>query len=84
MPRTQTVWMAHLVGVALFAVAVAGIFPEPVSAGPVARGAGWGALSGAVIGGVVGGRPLAGAAVGAATGAIVGSVHKEQVKRRRY
>lgn len=81
--KGQARWTAHFAAVALFAIA-AGLSAEPASAGPVARGAGWGALSGAVIGGVAGGSPLAGAAVGAATGAIVGSVHKERVKRRRY
>ena len=75
--KTQT---ACLAGLALFAIAAAGLPAETASAGPVARGAGWGALSGAVIGGVAGGSPLAGAAVGAATGAIVGSVRKERRK----
>jgi uncharacterized membrane protein len=73
-------WTARFAAIILFAIGLAGVSAEPANAGPVARGAGWGALSGAVIGGVAGGSPLAGAAVGAATGAIIGSVRKERRK----
>jgi uncharacterized membrane protein len=54
---------------------------EPVTAGPVTKGATVGALGGAFVTGVTGGNPLAGAAVGAATGAVVGLVQKESKKK---
>jgi uncharacterized membrane protein len=80
MRKNQEPWRARFVAIILFAVAAVGLAAQPAKAGPVARGAGWGAVSGAVIGGVAGGSPLAGAAVGAATGAIVGSVRKNRRK----
>lgn len=76
MRRTQNLWTARFVGLALFGIAAAGMLPATANADPVARGAAWGALGGAVIGGVTGGNPLGGAAVGAATGAIIGAIRR--------
>lgn len=78
MRKNKARWAVRFAAIALTAVAATGPSLQSANAGPVARGAGWGALSGAVVGGVAGGSPLAGAAVGAATGAIIGSARKNR------